>query len=642
MLPLHSDVGATNMISFLKLLEMIGWGTPLPLSISSIAHEKPPISLNELMQKMAFGTWTPPTKPSLSLPPMPSPDFADDPEKLYISLKQIEDKFPFPTPSVIVYAGCFFPEGVPIDWPNSMQGRPVYFMGSSEAHNVNAVNVTLSFGLEGPPWSNPLSNAKVLWIESGGVKIPPPLLPPAVNVGGEVLLLNIGGRTYSRNFTVGVELSYEEVKQEVSFSITRPPLLGTGVYTIPVIPIAIIYEPPQDMNNKNTVTYTEVKSVGTTIKTSFSSEDSKTITTDVGYENNLANDLQKLSTIMGTAAPASGPAAPYIIGVAAALKVIGSGLGSHTATQTDGIKVQSDHTVTIECSKKDVYPTTLHKGPGLGDRILTRINAHVAWLANPEGGITLYLLPNSTRKSFPVSLLIFELTVPSALQSSGLKIETVQALVNLDPFAVSGPDADLPEPRFCKEESWEITWEYEKHEVTHIVTEEDMNATVNFTTRAEDQSPGFLSFLGLGITEEKHVKHTSTHSSSRSMTVGVSVNIAVEFFADAEAHETYRIQSYYDRVFGTFAFKRESLQTVPMISGIVADVSDHPVVRHKVTLMIGGRKYSTLTDRQGKYVLRASDIPAGEGTLTIGDVTQAVELQRGIPMMCNLSLQRIT
>jgi hypothetical protein len=568
---------------------------------------------------------------------------ADDPEKLYISLKQVEDKFPFPTPALTLYAGYFFQGGVPEDWPNSMSGLPVHFKGPAGASDVNAVNVTLRYKL----WEGEEStfDAKVLAIYSGGVKISPPPLPPAVRIG-PVLLLNVGGRTYSRDFTVEVELSCGGmgtpiVKEVVRFGITRPPLLGMGAYTMPVVPVAIVYEPPQDMNKKNTVTYTAVKSVGTTIKTSISTEDSKAAPASLGYDEakDLGTGLAALGTTMATTAPMFGPAAPYIAGVAAVVKLISTGLGSHAVTDTDDTKVQNDHTVTLECSETDIYPTTLHLGPGLGDRIITRINARVAWNADPDGGITLYLLPGSTRKSFPVSLLLSELATPSAPRSSGLDLETVQALVNLDPFAAGGPDADLHEPRFCKEGSWEVTWEGEKHQAVHTMSEEDVSTSVNFKTRAEDQSPGWLSFLGIGITEEKHVKHTLTCAGSRSVKIGESVTNAVEFNANADAHETYRIQSYYDRVFGTFAFKREPLGSTPAIAGRVIDPSGRPSARQLVTLQIGGRKYSTLTDRQGGYALRAADIPAAPGSLTVGATTRAVELREGAALKCDLILQ---
>jgi hypothetical protein len=602
------------------------------------------------MQELAYGTYTPPVAPSSSLPPAPPPDAADDPEKLYISLKQVEDKFPFPTPAVTLHAGYFFQGGVPDGWPDSMSGPPVHFKGPPGAIDVNAVNITLRYELwEG---EGTTVNAKVLSVGSGGVSIPPPPLPPAVRmqvvrfgITRTFLLLNVGGRTYSRDFGVEVELSSggagtEIVKQVVVFGITRPPLLGMGAYTMPVVPVAIVYEPPQDMNKKNTVTYTEVKSVGTTIKSSVSTEDSTTVPAYYGYDEakDLGNGISALSTTMGTTAPMFGPAAPYMAGLAVILKLISTGLGNHTVTDTDDTKVQSDHTVTVTCAETDVYPTTLHQGPGLGDRILTRINAHVAWLANPDGGITLYVLPGSTRKSFPVSQLLSDLAAPSVQPSSRLDRETIQALVNLDPFAAGGPDAELPEPRFCKEASWEVNWENEKHQVTHTVTQDDLITAVNFKTRAEDQTPGWMAFFGVGITEEKHSKHTLTCSGSRSVSIGESVTIAVEFYANADAHETYRIQSYYDRVFGTFAFKRAPLSSNPAISGTVVDASGQPAARQLATLEIGGRKYSTLTDRQGHYTLRASDIPAGAGSLTVGGAHRAVVLPEGVTLKCDLRL----
>jgi hypothetical protein len=500
------------MINLRKTLDMIGWTYCLPLSIGGIAHERP-LSLNALVEKLCLMTWTPPAAATSPLPPMPDSSVADDPEKLYISLKQVEDKFPFPTPVKVLFAGDFFPgEGVPEDWPDSMAGLPVHWKGAHILGDINAENIAVNFVLRYYYHSEPdqdfaTFDAKLLGASTSpeGKELPVPPLPPALRVGNS-LFLNVGGRTYPLDFGVAVELSAGAVKTQTGHVIGRPQLLAMGAYTLPLVPIAVLYEPPQDLNKQNTVTYTDTKSVGATIQTSVSTEDSKTVPESLGFVdvNTISSGMQGIGKGLEAVGEKSGNGwfKAFGIVVEALASLL---LGSHTATRTDDNKVQNDHTVTWECSDTDIIYPTLHKGPGLGDCIIMRTNVRVAWMADPDGGITLYVLPGSRLTAFTVDSLL------SDPQKSGLDPGTIQALLNLDPFAAGGPDADLPQPRFCKEKSWQINYGADVgYTASHEITEEDMTTSVSFTTHAEDQSPGLLSFLGIGVTEEKHTKHTLT------------------------------------------------------------------------------------------------------------------------------------
>jgi hypothetical protein len=112
----------------------------------------------------------------------------------------------------------------------------------------------------------------------------------------------------------------------------------------------------------------------------------------------------------------------------------------------------------------------------------------------------------------------------------------------------------------------------------------------------------------------------------------------VKFVASVDEKEMYCIDAYYDRVFGTFAFKRVPLQTSPAISGGASDASGQAMPFEEVTLRIAGREFSTHTDGQGRYAFRAAHIPAGAGSLTIGDTTRQVRLQKGVTLNCDLAL----
>jgi hypothetical protein len=49
--------------------------------------------------------------------------------------------------------------------------------------------------------------------------------------------------------------------------IIRPPIVGAGAFTVPAVPVAVLYEPPMDKKKLNQATYAKTKVIGTTIKT---------------------------------------------------------------------------------------------------------------------------------------------------------------------------------------------------------------------------------------------------------------------------------------------------------------------------------------------------------------------------------------
>lgn len=587
---------------------------------------------------------------------------SNDPNQLYVSLKQIEDKFPVPTPQITVDAGTFYPHGN-YDTP----GKTLFIRPNWNNPRIKADGVNVVLRLEIDPSYTQDFRARVLWIQGGsnyagdtlGKRINNPPIPPAVRPGnppGKYLYLNIGGRTYPRVFTICLEVSSYDRKTQVALVIERPLLVGAGVFTVPVIPIAIVYEPPQDKNNRNTVTYTLAKSAGTTVRTSMTREDSLTVPITPQFSD-YSGFQSKLNSLGSACSTANSVFPNKVTAVAGSLlKTFAEGLGRVSASQTKGTIVTKDHALSIYFAREVSLATSLHKGPGLGDRILTRRNARVAWLADNEGGITLYLLPGSIEKPFPVSMLQAELqpalantpypvltsskikTVldnksqpnttksPAPTGGSGLSRDQIRALLELDPFVGRGPQASLPSPRFCYVDSYEPTWEPQSYTFTHVITNEDMNAKAQYVIKMEDQSPGWLSFLGLGVTEEKHVKTSVTHTGSTTVKTGQTVSTEVKFFA--EVGETYCVEAYYDRVFGTFAFRSAPLSSDPALTGQATNEFGQPAAGQLVTLAIGGKTYSTRTDAQGKYTLRAASIPAGVGTLTIGNRRQPVELRK--------------
>jgi hypothetical protein len=82
------------------------------------------------------------------------------------------------------------------------------------------------------------------------------------------------------------------------------------------------------------------------------------------------------------------------------------------------------------------------------------------------------------------------------------------------------------------------------------------------------------------------------------------------------------IDFYFDSVFRTIlAVQGEPLpppNTPAVASGTLSDEQGHPLAMQRVSLAIGDRKYTVLSDSRGNFQFRLRSLPAGQGTLIAG------------------------
>ena len=103
--------------------------------------------------------------------------------------------------------------------------------------------------------------------------------------------------------------------------------------------------------------------------------------------------------------------------------------------------------------------------------------------------------------------------------------------------------------------------------------------------------------------------------------------------------ELYAVEAYYDRIFGTFAFKNVPIERESSLSGMVQDRNGKPMANQEVSILTGEERYTTRTDAQGRYQFHASELKhmSGPATVQIGAVQTEINLQ-GKPMQ-NLNLR---
>ena len=275
--------------------------------------------------------------------------------------------------------------------------------------------------------------------------------------------------TFPIGITVHGQLTYQHI------AILRPPVLGIGAFTIPALPVAIIFAPPQGQLAKNSNTFTDKVTVSTTTTVSISTEtDTKSaqaytaadlagkvsgpltqiagliagagaLTTTGGGSASLINVISGPpggGTLTGVESAGGGGSASFgdvLKGFSAGYGVLGdilSGFGPQgTNSDTSSITTTTNNTLTISMTYSDTYGSEAGKGPGDGDRFLYLQDVLALW-SNINGQVGLTVLGYNGVGAWSGDALSADL---QALASGGtaesdLDAKTIQLLLDLDPY----------------------------------------------------------------------------------------------------------------------------------------------------------------------------------------------------------------
>jgi hypothetical protein len=421
--------------------------------------------------------------------------------------------------------------------------------------------------------------------------------------------------------------------------------LRVGAFIVPAVPYAIMYEPPQPMSDDtshfNWVSYAREDVVGTSITSAISTGSSKTVPLATGYEdlNAFKATVRKVGSAVKIGATVLDPGSAKDIadGLSSVSSTLDDALGTASASRTDSLVRARSTKVEVTQSTADVRAPNSHLGPGRGDELFFHRGARFAYYVQ-QGHLTLVPLGAERygvgRSMRALQADVAELaTKPESAVGSltSLTSMTLQALLQLDPF-VSDTNAKLDAPRFAKSTQVldmegvddTLTWTWRTEEI-------EGEATTSVTTEVRDLKKGFLSFLGPGyagdiVMEDEHFRLTTVESTSRERTRASARRVTAAFhFAPLRP---YAVEGYYDRVFGTYAFRR-----VPpgetLLGGTVTDASGlAPKAGQRVVLQFGDRTLVTRTDRDGRYTFRAAGTREGPAILIVGGRRVPVTVSR--------------
>ena len=382
---------------------------------------------------------------------------------------------------------------------------------------------------------------------------------------------------------------------------------AAGGFTIPVLPVAIIYAPPADSAKKSTATYVQGNTVGTSIIYDFSTDTSQTVEPAFADGSAFRAFLGVVATALGIAGTGDSSAAKADAAASKDVTSVLALLPSDTITEQEGLTTDNSSTVTLTYSSTSTIGTTAAGGgPGVGDTIVFFKDVLVAWAYN-GGSLQLY----------PIGWTEAAVTA-SQIQSNpgqvGIAASDQQLLLSFDPFVAGGPFGQLPEGRFTVPAGVEASIEYgggatwnQQYTVTRDV--KSLSSQKSYTTDTNTWSPGeILQMFGMGSSKSQTTTTVTTAAGGDiSQTVTLDVNLV------SGPTDNFVLTIWYESLFGTWAFQ----QVQPVGQAVVSGSGAAPGA--VVKLESGSKVHATVADAQGHYEFRAPNIAPGKAQVFVGN-----------------------
>ena len=444
----------------------------------------------------------------------------------YSQIKDAEKLIPVPTPVATVDMGTFDAATGEFDGLATeieiVNGKPVRIV---PATFVNAVNARLLFHIVN---STQIVHASV----TGGGS--------AIALAGKTSITVDARRLHDVRWSISAGVK----RHNDQLTVNRPRIIGAGAFTIPALPVGVIYDSPQNPARTNSVVYTRSTTVGTSLGVSVRSG-SGSSSSAVSPTFPAVSMFQSQLTAAEGFFNATGNTA-----AGGALKKIGEALGRATrnvATQDDG-QSSTRRTFTFTSSNTCQPDAGPHAGPGHSDRIAYLKDARLIWLDNGVA-TSLHLLGYE----------FWECPTIDQLRSglAGLTPEEAAPLIELDPFAGPlGPKAPIAsDPRYVMLPGIGLL-----PGLVQIATYQQQllleNSHVDTSTRVvtDDFGAGLLSLIGLGPSTSQKLTSTLslTNTSETTEATAISTTLTARTLTTGARTE---LTVFYDRVFGTVAFQ---------------------------------------------------------------------------------------
>jgi hypothetical protein len=386
-------------------------------------------------------------------------------------------------------------------------------------------------------------------------------------------------------FDLAITVPGRPLPRNIHFVVVRPPILGFGAFTIPAIPITLVYTPPQGQLQKNFAQYTDQVTLTRSMTSSFTTStatktaDAYSVGDILGKAGTLLIDADSL-VAAGSGAGAGGNAGDALKAIGTSFKLFSDILGAvgDTTTDTTTVTVENDHSVTLAWTDTNAFGTATALGPGVGDRFIYMNNVRMVWMAL-NGEVAIHILGfDKIRADTAQTLLADQQAILNGQPTvTGLDAQSLQQLISLDPFcihrsriAVFGPPLIGP-PRFVpatppEQAGTGTSPQGDQISAAYEVTLEDKKVETNVQVTITDVKPGWLDV----VFGEEDAETTTTMTVTMANTTGTKTDEKITdtaAFFSAGADDPYDVKIFYDRLFGTLVFVDRNS---PALTGIAA------------------------------------------------------------------------
>lgn len=385
-----------------------------------------------------------------------------------------------------------------------------------------------------------------------------------------------------------------------------PPAAAAGAFTIPLLPLTIVYSPPVDSLRASSATYTTTEATGSTVDFGIDRDFSSTVPVSGSMF------LTSLSLAKGSFDAAA--LAMKVTGNKAASEAfsgISGQIGQVTVTEQTGLANGTETSLTLtQAASDELRATVTNGGPGVGDVFYFLRDLRMIWLY-VDGRLRLWPL-SYTKASITAGGL------RQHAESIGIAAADAQTLLALDPLENRESEpAAWPSERFILLE----TLEYAFGGVLSHTFSMSRNSQLRRTQRAyKTNSAGWdagplLKALGLGGSETTTVSITNAVGTDTSATVSIAADLV------SGPQERFLVNLWYDDLFGTFLFEQLAPSETPRLTGSGTGPAQ------QVTLRAAGKVYRTVTGADGLFQFHAPSIPTGRASLDIEGTTRSITIK---------------
>ncbi len=359
----------------------------------------------------------------------------------------------------------------------------------------------------------------------------------------------IGRRNY-----VNFRVTYKGHSAGFPFLARRTLHPRAGVFTLGLLPVAVLYEPPQPPGGPapgtlSSASYTDETSLGTRLTLGFGTSTETTTPPTFDDLTQLAMAMKRLG---GNLAESKDPRAQVAGGV---LSAIAGTLGSVKIQTSDVTTDVRTHALEVSLSQGFGCSTVEGQGPGRGDVLVYLQGARIAYLF--DGEKTQVALIGADRR---VCKAADKLQALAGSGGDGLSAADVGALLALDPFSRGPALQPGPASRFAAEPQFEVDGAVGTLNRSETVSSEDTHETAQSLVTTTDFEKGLASAVGIGPSATDTVKSTVTASSAASYRQGHTISV------NATIYGPITLNVYFDRLFGAYAMQVPGSGIVPPIA----------------------------------------------------------------------------